>query len=514
MKPFLTRDERNARVLNASTEGGGWGKRAVRGGVISISAQVVRMVIAIGGTAVLSRLLGPSDFGLIAMAGTITSFVSMFADMGLSTSTVQRPSIGQTWVSTLMFINIGIGLALMAVTMAVAPVAAWVFSDPRVTLITMALAVALPITAAGAQHNALLSRSMNWFAIQCASIVGQLIGLITAILFISFTSIGYWGLVMQAVIGALISTFLSWRFCDWRPSWTLDWSMARQEVSMGVGITGNGINNYFQRQLDNGLIGWWWGARELGFYSRGYNLFYTLQLFASLPIAMVLMPLLSRSQHDADYWKRNVLDAAAVASMGNGLVAAVFTCLSVAMVHFLLGPGWDKSGMVILYLAPSIMLFNTSVLNAVFMARRDMRGLLWSGAITTALFAVAFLVSLRFGVVAMAAAYSVVMLVTLPISVYLAFRADVVRQRDYYRVVLPFVLCGVVTIAVYMRFVPDPLGAIGFVQIVLRGMGLGAFYCALALAVFWFDPVLAPLKARVMGYLKHWQLPAWARRSI
>ena len=43
-------------------------QRAARGAVITTGGQVLRLAIQIGGTAILARLLSPSDYGLVAMA--------------------------------------------------------------------------------------------------------------------------------------------------------------------------------------------------------------------------------------------------------------------------------------------------------------------------------------------------------------------------------------------------------------------------------------------------------------
>lgn len=75
--------------------------RAVRGGAIVLCSQVVRLVLQMGSTVVLARLLRPDDFGLVAMVLVFTGFANSFKDLGLSTATVQRAEITHAQVSTL-----------------------------------------------------------------------------------------------------------------------------------------------------------------------------------------------------------------------------------------------------------------------------------------------------------------------------------------------------------------------------------------------------------------------------
>jgi hypothetical protein len=80
----------NQAILDGPRDQGSYAGAAARGTVVAFSGQITRMVLQIGGTAVMSRLLTPGDFGLVAMAATVTAFVGIFTDMGLSGATIQK----------------------------------------------------------------------------------------------------------------------------------------------------------------------------------------------------------------------------------------------------------------------------------------------------------------------------------------------------------------------------------------------------------------------------------------
>src|SRR5580698_8429651 len=99
--------------------------RSVRGGVVTLGAQVVQFATLTTSTIVLAHLLTPRDFGLYAMVTAITGFGQAFADLGLSEATIQRPDIDHQQVSNLFWVNVAIGLGLMIVANALAPLIAW-----------------------------------------------------------------------------------------------------------------------------------------------------------------------------------------------------------------------------------------------------------------------------------------------------------------------------------------------------------------------------------------------------
>jgi len=75
--------------------------RAISGGLVTAGAQVGRFFLNFASTMILARLLTPVDFGLVAMVTTLTGFLSMFKDAGLSTATVQKSDITHAQVSNL-----------------------------------------------------------------------------------------------------------------------------------------------------------------------------------------------------------------------------------------------------------------------------------------------------------------------------------------------------------------------------------------------------------------------------
>jgi PST family polysaccharide transporter len=197
---MISRSEHNRRALNTDHLDKDLGHRAVRGGIVAIIAQPIRILIQFVATAVLARLLVPEDFGLVAMAMVVISFMGLFSELGLTSATVQRSQIDQDTVSGLFFITLGIGCFLVPLVCGLAPLAAWFFNDARITRLVIALSVTFPLTALGSQHTALLLRSMRWMTLQSAGILGHAAGALAGILVAWKTDLGYWSLVVTTLV--------------------------------------------------------------------------------------------------------------------------------------------------------------------------------------------------------------------------------------------------------------------------------------------------------------------------
>ena len=419
------------------------GRRTASGVATAVLTQAVRMLVQLAGMAILARILAPNDFGVLAMATTVTLFVGIFADLGLSVATVQRNVIDQSTVSTLFYVNVAVGCVLALVCFATAPLLTWAFGDPRVSFVAMALGASIPISAAGAQHAALLQRSMRWAPLQWTPIIAQTLGAIVAILLAWQTAIGYWALVAQLWVNSVVSTTALWYFRGWRPSGVPRWHGASPSLPFGFHLAGSYFISYFQRQFDKILVGERWGAAAVGYYSRAYQLFMLPYTLVEGPIASAVIPALSRVQHDPERWRNAYLRAFAAVNLLSSAIAVMLVSSAEPIIRIVYGPKWGEAESVFLFL--SISMFATTPINAsgwayVSLGQTD-RMLRWALFVTPA-FLLAFLLGLPYGPAGVALGYSVTMCLAVTPAIAFMTRRAPIRFRDCLSRWLPIALVG------------------------------------------------------------------------
>src|SRR5215467_4859073 len=114
---------------------------------------------------VLARLLDPKDFGLVGMVTAFTGVLGLFRDFGLSSAAIQRTNVTDEQISTLFWINLVVGALLAGLAVAMAPVVAAFYHEPRLSMVTMALAAGFLFNAVGIQHGSLLQRHLRFTAL-------------------------------------------------------------------------------------------------------------------------------------------------------------------------------------------------------------------------------------------------------------------------------------------------------------------------------------------------------------
>lgn len=488
------RYERSRRALEVDHLMADVGRRAASGGAIAVAAKIVKLLIQLASLAIMARLLTPADFGLVAMATAVTLFVGLFTDLGLSAATVQRKEIDHETVSALFYINLGAGIVIAAITIAAAPLAAWGFGDQRVSGVVMALALQIPFVAGSAQQTAILTRGMRWVTLNWIGIAAQFTGAAVGIGLAWSTDIGYWALVVQSWVAALVQLVLAWLMCPWRPGRIGEWQAVRSAVSFGLHLTGFNFVNYFHRQFDDVLIGWRWGAADLGYYTRAYQLLLLPLAVVNNPVGSAVVPALSRLQADPEKWRRTFLDALGLVTLISSGITAVLIATAHPLVALLFGPGWSRAADLFMLLA--ISMFAASPMNAmgwIYISLGNTDRMLKWGLISTPLTVLSFLVGLPFGTTGLAIAYSTaVCLLMLPCMTFGSHRTPV-RISEILGVTMPPIALGIgsVLVGYPLRHLVSSSDLLG---LLLTASIVGGVYLAGLAALTTFYPAYSTLR--------------------
>src|SRR4051794_11062607 len=101
--------------------------------------QLAKGLLQLIGLVTLSRLLSPRDFGLVAMALVLVSLCEIFRDFGLFNAALQARTLDDRQRDKLLWINLGLGGLLAAVSAALAPLVASIYKEPSLSPLLIAI---------------------------------------------------------------------------------------------------------------------------------------------------------------------------------------------------------------------------------------------------------------------------------------------------------------------------------------------------------------------------------------
>lgn len=385
-------------------------EKTIRGGAARLGAQAANFGLRLGSLMILARLLGPKDFGLVGMVTAFTGVLTLFRDFGLSAAAIQRETVTERQISTLFWINILVGAVLAIVGVAVAPVIAAFYHEPRLFMVTVVLAAGFLFNAAGVQHGALLQRQMRFTALAVINTVSLLIGTTIAICGAE-AGYGYWALVAMTVAFPCANTIGCWLTAAWVPGMPRRGTGIRSMMRFGGTLTLNGLVLYVANNLEKVLLGRFWGVDALGIYGRAYQVSNIPTENLNSAAGEVAFSALSRLQGDPIRLKSYFLK-------GYSLVLAMTLPVAIACLVFandiilvLLGSKWMAAAPIFRLLAPTMLVFAIAnplawLVCSLGLVERSLK----MGLVIAPIMIVSYIIGLPYGPRGVALAYSTVML--------------------------------------------------------------------------------------------------------
>ncbi len=425
-------------VGNAAWSGAPLSARVFRSSWISLGGQAMQGVVRLGSTIVLARLLTPDAYGLVAMVAVLTGFIGLFKSLGLATATIQAPDLTEEDLNSLFWVNAGVGVAAMAITTAFGPVLAWLYNEPRVIGLTIALSSTFLLAGLGVQHGALLRRQFRFGTSVSIEVAAVAAGAVTAVT-LAANAFGPWSLVGGVVATEAVSLVLVWSATDWRPARPGFDPATWRLVALGRDLTQFNVLNYWARNLDNFLIGRYWGAIELGFYGRAYQLLLLPLQQVTTPLSPVAIAALSRLQDDDKRFRQaymRILEKVAMACLP--LTTFMFFN-STEVVRIALGPRWLGAAPIFMALAGAGLVQPISATFIWLLISQGRRAELrrWS-ILGSALSCAAIAAGLSGGGVGVATAYAACeVAVRAPLLAWMVGRRGPVRVADMLRAISP-----------------------------------------------------------------------------
>jgi polysaccharide transporter, PST family len=424
-------DWRTMSTAAQDTPIGGLGQSTVKAAFVTGLAQLVKILVQFGSVLILSRLLIPADFGLLAMVAPLYGLALLFQDLGLGHATVQSAEVTWAQSNALFWLNIAASLCLAVPLTLAAPIVGWFYNDGRVVDLTRAFAALTLVIALGAQHSALLNRSMRFQFLAAVDALSSLAGFLGAlVLAAAFHT--YWALFSSYAINATVNIIGVWMGAGFAPGMPRWEPSAQRMVRLGAGITSFHFFNFVTRNLDNVLIGRAWGEAALGLYDRAYGLLMFPLVQINTPLTRVMLPTLARLRDDEARYRAVYLRTVNQLLLATqpGIVFAIAT--ADISVPILLGQEWRAAAPIFEWMGLAALVQPIgSAANWLFISQQRSKAFAWFGAFNAAISAVAFCAGLPWGPIGVAAAYSLSqLLLRLPIVFWMTTRKGAVQLVD------------------------------------------------------------------------------------
>lgn len=403
-------------------------------GISVIGRELARSAFTIA----LARLVGPHDFGIVAQALVYIGIISLLVDQGFSSALIQRKEVDPDMPGVVVTVNLGVGAALTAFTLAIAPFWASFMRTPELTMILIVFAPSLVLRAATVTPRAMLIREMEFRKIGISDILAALGGGVVGVI-VAVAGGGYWAVVAQ-VIGTDIVLLLALLIfgAGWRPN--LHLSQLREIAAFsGRAFAAGLLINSLSRNIDNLLVGRFQGPQALAFYGLAYRLLLLPVQLALSTVATVLFPAFSRLAHDLDALRVEVARTTRAVATGALPVMAVVAVAAPQLVAIIFGPQWEPAIPIVQVLALAGALqaiYQSSTTPLILGLGQDKLNLRYAW-LTTITATVGIVAGLPFGPFGVAVGYTVATTLLLPVEWFLRRHLVALSLREQIAALVP-----------------------------------------------------------------------------
>lgn len=254
-------------------------------------AQAVSLVLSF----VLTRMLSPGEFGTAGIAMVIIFVSSVFLDMGFARALIQGKDVKQAEYSSVFFLNLFLGVFLMAVCFFAATPLASFYNQPQLEPVLRVLSLLFLINSFSLVPGAILTRRMKFKWIAIAGLISAVVsGSISIVM--AAKGYGVWSLVTQYLLSAFLTGILTIYFAKWSPGLIISKKALQPLWAYGSRMFSSSILSSIVTRLDVFIIGKLLNTATLGYYIRAQSIDGAVRQFSSGSLISVFFPAVARLQ--------------------------------------------------------------------------------------------------------------------------------------------------------------------------------------------------------------------------
>lgn len=235
--------------------------------IAKYSGLVVQLVI----TAILARLISPSDFGIVAIATVFIFFFNILSDIGIGPAIIQNKALNNADVNNIFSLTVYLGIISSTIFFIASWGIASIYAVPQLKSICQLLCIPILFYSLNIVPNALLLKEKKFKFIAIRTLISQIVSGAIAVI-CAFCGWKIYALLVNPILSSIIIFILSYKVKPQTFVVKIKKDSILKIFSFSIFQFLFNILNYFSRNLDKLLIGRFLGMTPLGYYDKSYRL--------------------------------------------------------------------------------------------------------------------------------------------------------------------------------------------------------------------------------------------------
>lgn len=364
-------------------------------GIERFSSQGIQFIISV----VISRILLPREYGLMAMLSIFIALGQTFIDGGFGQALIQKKSRNEIDYSTAFFTNLVISIFAYILLFIGAPWIAEFYEEPELLVLARFVGLNFIVSSFMVVQNAIMSISLDFRSLTISSLVAVItsgaVGIILAL-----NGVGVWALAIQTLLSNIIRVVIIWFYSKWMPLLKFSLNSFKELFGFSSKILLSTIMHTLYMNMYTLVIGKFYSTTDVGLYNRSNTLANFSSVNLTSVIQRVFYPVLCEQQDVDEKLKstlRKSIRALALVVFPSCLLLALF---AKPLLYIVFTPKWLPAAPLLSILAISFALYPLLSMNIQMLQVKGHPELFLKAEIVKKIAAIILLVvSLRFGII-------------------------------------------------------------------------------------------------------------------
>ena len=276
------------------------GKNKILSGISwSFAEKLLTDLVSTVITIVLSRILMPEDYGLVALVTIFITISSIFVTTGLGTALVRDKNATEEQMATIFYLNVILGVVIYVFLFLCAPLIADYRGNTELVALVRVLGLKIPISSVYNIQHAHVKKKMDFRLFFWSSFIGTVMSGVVGIT-MAYMGFGAWALVWSTLTDNIMDSIVLFFTTKWFPKPVLKIKECSSMIDFGFKVLVKEFINRVYAQLRGLIIGLKYSSADLAYNTKGQKFPSMFIEIVNTTVIRVMLPALSEIQDDKD----------------------------------------------------------------------------------------------------------------------------------------------------------------------------------------------------------------------
>jgi O-antigen/teichoic acid export membrane protein len=314
-------------------------RKTIQGGAFLALRQGIGITLSLIGVLLVTRIIGPSQYGVYAVGTGIVNFLCTFGTWGLDVCLLRKTGSPEEKEFHQAFtLLLCISVLLLGGLVSLTPLIARFVKISGVAQVITLLAASIPLNLLTLPATVKLDRDLNFKQVAINELIGQVCMYAVAIP-LAFAGTGAKAPATGFVTQQLVLAVLNYRSAGYHPALHWETGLIRQMLKYGLGYSSS-IWVWQLRNLVNPLVvGRYAGAEAVGYVAVSIRIV-TILTFAKSVTWRIAMAALANMGDDSKRLRKSITEGMRLQTLATGFPLAMFALAAPLVVPRGFGHNW------------------------------------------------------------------------------------------------------------------------------------------------------------------------------